>query len=99
MVQYKFYATLLDSYQWYLDSEDDNSFQEFIDKINRVPFTSEAAERGTAFNKLVDLIKNRELNVVSDLGVNLWYHTAGAKEIEVPAHQMIHFNGFTFSSP
>lgn len=97
--KYKFYATLLDSYQWYLDCEDDNSFQEFIDKINRVPFTSEAAEKGTNFNKLVDQIKNGELNVVNELGVSLWYHTNGSKEIEVPASNMIFFEGFLFSWP
>ena len=51
---YKFYATLLDSFSWYLKSEKEESFREFIDKVNRVPFTSEAAERGTSFNRLVD---------------------------------------------
>lgn len=63
-VEYKFYATLLDAYQWYLDSEYEESFQEFIDKLNRVPFTSEAAAKGTAFNELVDKIKNGELVAV-----------------------------------
>jgi len=53
---YKFYATLLDSFQYYLHSENDTAMQEFIDKINRVPFESEAADKGTAFNELVDKI-------------------------------------------
>ena len=30
--------------------------RELIDKINRVPFTSEAASKGTAFNEIVDCI-------------------------------------------
>ena len=31
-------------------------FQSLIDKINRVPFDSEAADKGTAFNEVVDCI-------------------------------------------
>jgi hypothetical protein len=54
--KYKFYATLLDSYKWYLKSESDDCLQELIDKINRVPFVSEAAEKGTSFNALIDSI-------------------------------------------
>ncbi|RKD18986.1 hypothetical protein BCY91_14005 [Pelobium manganitolerans] len=54
--RYKFYATLLDAFHYYLRSEAENAFQEFIDKINRVPFTSEAAEKGTCFNELVDML-------------------------------------------
>lgn len=52
--KYKFYATLLDAFTWYLKSEADEAFQGFLDKLNRVPFSSEAADRGTAFNELVD---------------------------------------------
>ena len=55
---YKFYATLLDAFSWYQQSESDNSEQEFIDKINRVPVTDEKAlermNKGTALNDLVD---------------------------------------------
>lgn len=79
-VSYNFYATLLDSYQNYLDSDklwekfwgsSENpkltideyaaqSKQELINKINRVPFDSEAADKGTAFNEVVDcLIEHR----------------------------------------
>lgn len=54
--KYRFYATLLNAYEWYKESEDDNAFQQFIDKINRVPFVSDAADKGTAFNELVDII-------------------------------------------
>ena len=31
-------------------------FEELIDRINRVPFDSEAADRGTAFNEVVDAL-------------------------------------------
>lgn len=71
---YRFYATLLDSFQNYLDSDENwNAFygssenptytieeytekcrQELIDRINRVPFDSELADKGTAFNEVVD---------------------------------------------
>lgn len=54
MPDYKFYATLLDAYDRYLLSESDNAEQEFIDKINRVPFVSEAASKGTALNDIID---------------------------------------------
>lgn len=38
-------------------------FQELIDRINRKPFDSEAADKGTAFNELVDaLIEKRKPN-------------------------------------
>lgn len=52
--QYKFCATLLDAFTWYKKSEKEEAFPEFLDKLNRVPFTSEAADKGTAFNELVD---------------------------------------------
>ena len=43
----------------------DLQFQKLIDTINRVPFDSEAAERGTCFNEIVDaLIENRKPNGV-----------------------------------
>lgn len=78
--KYKIYATLLDSYFNYLNSDviyeryygwsenppcteeefRQKQFQELIDRINRVPFDSEAADRGAAFNEAVDcLIENR----------------------------------------
>lgn len=73
-VRFKFYATLLDAYQTYLDSEliwdkywvwSENpphtpeefkqiQFQSLIDRINRVPFDSNAADKGTAFNEVID---------------------------------------------
>ena len=80
-VDYKFYATLLDSFMDYQDSDaiydkywgwSENpphtpeefhqlQFQRLIDKINRVPFDSEAADKGTAFNEVVDcMIEHRK---------------------------------------
>lgn len=80
-VAYKLYATLLDSYQNFIDSDkiyqkyygfSDNppcsedefrekQFQSLIDKINRVPFDSEAADRGTAFGEVIDcMVEHRK---------------------------------------
>jgi hypothetical protein len=75
MKRYNFYTTLLDAFQRYLDAEsiyekyfnEKMSFaeyeaqakQELIDKINRVPFDSEAADKGTAFNELVDVLAHK----------------------------------------
>lgn len=73
-VKYRFYATLLDAYQNYLDSEiifekywgwsekppctpeefKQKQFQSLIDRINRVSFDSDAADKGTAFNEVID---------------------------------------------
>lgn len=77
---YSAYATLLDSFQSYLDAEKtyykyftsenpsvtvdewcDKMYVDLINKINRVPFTSEAADRGTAFNELVDALVKKSL--------------------------------------
>lgn len=45
-------------------------FQSLIDKINRVPFDSEAADRGTAFNEVVDCLimncKSDKMDIFSD---------------------------------
>lgn len=53
--QYRFYATLLDAFQWYLDTEQETAEQDLLDKINRKPFQSDAAEKGTAFNDVLDI--------------------------------------------
>ena len=70
---YRIYATLLDSYFNYLNSDviyeryygwsenppyteeefRQKQFQELIDRINRRPFDSEAADKGTAFNEVL----------------------------------------------
>jgi len=78
---FKFYATILDSFSDYLNSDriweqywgfsenpphtqdefHEKQFNSLIDKINRVPFESEAADKGTAFNEVIDcLIENRK---------------------------------------
>lgn len=73
---YKFYATLLDTYQGYVDSDlvweqywgqsesprytpdefREAQFQSLIDRVNRVKKDSEAADRGTAFNDIIDSV-------------------------------------------
>lgn len=82
---YRFYATILDAFHGYLDSDtiwekywgwSDNSphtseefhelqFQELIDRINRKPFDNEKADRGTAFNEVIDcMIESRKSETV-----------------------------------
>ena len=79
--RYKFYATLLDSFWDYLNSDvvwekywgwsedpphtqeefHELQFHSLIDKINRVPFDSEAADKGTSFNEIVDcMVEHRK---------------------------------------
>ena len=73
-LEYKFYPTLLDAYQGYIDSDiiwerywgfsenpplspedfKEKQFLSLIDKINRVSFSSEAADQGTTFNEIID---------------------------------------------
>ena len=63
-VNYRFYATLLDGFQYYLSKvDDDNAFQDFIDRLNRKPFHSEAAMKGTAFNELIDLLITQKASI------------------------------------
>ncbi len=85
-VSYRFYATLLDGFQDYLNSDiiwekywgysenpphtpeefKQKQFQSFIDRINRVPFDSEAADKGTAFNEVIDcMIEHRKSDKVN----------------------------------
>lgn len=80
-VNYNFYATILDTFYGYIDSDavwvkywgwsenpphtpeefHDLQFEELINRINRVPFDSAKADRGTAFNEVIDcLIENRK---------------------------------------
>ncbi|MDE6651394.1 MAG: HNH endonuclease [Paramuribaculum sp.] len=83
--KYRFYATLLDCYQNYIDSDiiwekywgfsenpphtpeefRQQQFQQLIDRINRVPFDSEAADKGTAFNEVIDcMVEHRKSDKV-----------------------------------
>lgn len=80
-VAYNVYATLLDGFTDYLNSDliwerywgwsenpphtveqfREKQFKGFIDRINRLPFDSEAASKGTAFNEIVDcLVEHRK---------------------------------------
>ena len=80
---YKVFATLLDSFWGYLNSDvtyyhywgfsenpphtedefQEQKFQDLINTINRVPFENEAADKGTAFNEIIDaLIEKRKPN-------------------------------------
>ncbi len=82
---YKIYATLIDAFNDYLNSDDvwlrywghsetpphtmeefhDMQFNDLINRINRLPFKSEAASKGTAFNELVDcLIEYRKTDMM-----------------------------------
>ena len=94
--QYKFYATLLDGFQGYLDSseiyqqywgfstnpkktEEEFEIEQFnglIDRINRIPFESEPAAKGTAFNELIDCIiehrKSEDYLIVPDKQNNVF---------------------------
>lgn len=47
------------------DEFKEKQFQSLIDTINRVPFDSEAADKGTAFNEVIDcMIENRKSETV-----------------------------------
>jgi hypothetical protein len=96
--KYLLYATLLDSYQGYIGSDDiyneywgfsdnppfpedefhDRQRDALMDRINRVPLSwedSEKADRGTAFNEIVDCIilgsKSDKMDISSDKGAGL----------------------------
>lgn len=83
--KYRFYATILDAFWGYLNSDavwekywswsenpphtpeefHELQFQELIDRINRKPFDSEKADRGTAFNEVIDcLVEYRKSDVM-----------------------------------
>ena len=104
---YKVYATLLDNFWGYLNSDviynrywgysenpphteeefHEQKFQDLINTINRVPFESEAADKGTAFNEIIDaLIEKREPN---DMTV----------ERSEDGYYVVHYKDYTFSFP
>jgi len=51
---YKIYPSLLDAYNWYASSENDDADIELINKINRVKFSSDTADKGTLLNNFID---------------------------------------------
>lgn len=94
-INYRIYATILDAYQNYIDSDKiyhkyyafsenppcdedefrEKQFHELIDRINRKPFDSEAADRGTAFNEIIDcMIENRKSSIME---IGKAYHDDG----------------------
>lgn len=79
---YKIYPSLLDAYQWYLDCDQtETAFQDIIDKINRVPFESEAAAKGTAFNEIVDFVAHKDFPLPDDIV----YHSGFTFKSEIVA--------------
>lgn len=50
------------------------STQELLDAINRVPFESEAANRGTAFNEIVDAMIKGNTPDTSENGEYIWQY-------------------------
>ena len=108
--KYKIYATLLDSYFNYLNSDviyeryygwsenppcteeefQQKQFQELIDRINRKPFDSEVADKGTAFNEVIDcMIENRKSETVQ---VEKIYSDIGNGEQKVIALKAVYNN-------
>lgn len=53
----------------------EKQFQSLIDRINRVPFDSEAADRGTCFGEIIDcMIENRKSSIME---ISKAYHDDG----------------------
>ncbi len=67
-------------------------FAGLINRINRVPFKSEAASKGTAFNELVDcIVEHRKSNIME---VEVMRDGNGS-----PIAFLVNIDGFTFSYP
>ena len=49
---------------------DEKMERELIDKINRVPFESEASDKGTAFNEIIDCIVENRKSTIMEVTVN-----------------------------
>lgn len=85
---------------WGLSNEPPHTLEEFwvkqhaslIDRINRVPFTSEAASKGTAFNAVIDSLHTRQPD--KKVQMNKVYDGLG-KWIAIQAE----LDGFTFQFP
>ena len=103
--QFCFYATLLDAFQNYLDSdliydrywgcsedpkftEDEwaeKQFVELINRINRVPFTNDAVEKGSAFNDIVDML----LDGKTDDGVHVLAMDEAKNQIVISEREIV----------
>lgn len=70
-------------------------FQSLIDRINRVPFQSEAADRGTAFNEVVDCIIDKRTSDKMDIASNKTENTIKAvyheQEFVFPLSETVSF--------
>lgn len=88
MPKYKIYPTLLDAFQYYLESEAEDALEQLLNKINRVPFTSEAAAKGTAFNNLIDAL----IDACQHSNLNEIYKTY----LATPNEGKIFYEGFEF---
>lgn len=109
---YKFYASLLDGFWNYQNSDSiweeywgfsenpphtpeefhEMKFRSLIDSINRVPFDSEAADKGTAFNEVIDcMVQNRNSDKMAITKFRNEYHqVTGVK---------VRYNGREFFFP
>lgn len=64
-VYYDKYYAWSDNPEYTPEKYQKKCFDELIDRINRVPFDSEAADKGTAFNEVIDcMIENRKSEIV-----------------------------------
>ena len=57
MKTYRFWATLLDSYNYFIESESENALNDLLATINKKTEYSEAAMKGVLFNEVVDIYK------------------------------------------
>jgi len=115
---YRFYATLLDTFQGYLSSSEmyqqfwgssenpakteeefeAEQYQSLIDNINRVPFDSEAADKGTAFNEVVDCLiehrKSEKMDIKSDKGNGIINVNYNSRTFEFPLALCLEFSNY-----
>ena len=127
---YRIYATLLDAFWGYLNSDviwdkywgwsenpphtpeefHEQLFQELINCINRKPFDSEAADKGTALNEIIDcMIEKRKSEIMQiervykverfgacdEIGKPLYYDEEETKEV-IALKAIYHEREFTF---
>ena len=79
------------NYRRSFDEIEQAAEQDLLDSINKVPHEPiEAADKGTAFNELVDLLNGRPVTQVEKA---LFFPSSGI----VPAYYETHINGFCFT--
>lgn len=73
-------------------------FRSLIDRINRVPFDSEAADQGTAFNEIVDCIilnkKSEKMEITSDREAGIITATYNERTFVFPLALCIEFANY-----